>query len=584
MVKAAAPAATSADLYAKPGPNEEYIPSWVVFDKQVLKFDGFFKEAVHDSTLETYRVRRINVLFYLEDDSVSVMEPRTKNSGMQQGTLIRRHRVQKEDSAQYFTVKDFAVGSDITMYGRTFHIVDCDQFTRNFYERLGIAQGAQEEAPVDQHAEWLERQQPIVQRATATPNSVFGVKSLTSGGLSSPGRVKRDPLLQFLQNDRKVLRYFCMWEDGLDKRKFTLHYFLADDTIEILERVPPNSGRDPFPTFMKRQVLPKGFCGIKELKIGTAVVIHNRSFFIYDVDAFTKQFYEEHYAMSDEDFAPIDVDDKAKALPRRPIADYNGFGSEEDSLSACLSLDPKPPKRDLAKRAQLEGVVMRFSGKFSDKTQDQTRTFGITFFLGDDTVMVTEQQSRNSGFPGGKFFERARAKNPVKVAKARACASPPAGGPRRAAAAAAAAATCTTVEQQLRVQEEAFYHASDFYLGAQVSINSFIFTLLDAADYTICYMEAHPREWPQSDVSTVLDKLASVVEATKVDIAQLMAPAAKDGTVSLEDFSSIMNKADFDLTLQEMRTLQRSLDVNDDGRVHFPFLQKFLYKDTTADA
>jgi len=28
---------------------------------------------------------------------------------------------------------------------------------------------------------------------------------------------------------------------------------------------------------------------------------------------------------------------------------YNGFGSEEDSLASCLSLRPKPPRRDFKK-------------------------------------------------------------------------------------------------------------------------------------------------------------------------------------------------------------------------------------------
>jgi hypothetical protein len=41
-----------------------------------------------------------------------------------------------------------------------------------------------------------------------------------------------------------------------DRRKFVLHYYLADDTIEILESLPPNSGRDAPSVFLKRQKLP----------------------------------------------------------------------------------------------------------------------------------------------------------------------------------------------------------------------------------------------------------------------------------------------------------------------------------------
>lgn len=42
-----------------------------------------------------------------------------------------------------------------------------------------------------------------------------------------------------------------------DPRELVLHYYLADDTIEILEKLAPNSGRDALPVFLKRGPLPK---------------------------------------------------------------------------------------------------------------------------------------------------------------------------------------------------------------------------------------------------------------------------------------------------------------------------------------
>lgn len=42
-----------------------------------------------------------------------------------------------------------------------------------------------------------------------------------------------------------------------DMREMELHYFLADDTIEVVEKVPPNSGRDAIPMFVRRSLLPK---------------------------------------------------------------------------------------------------------------------------------------------------------------------------------------------------------------------------------------------------------------------------------------------------------------------------------------
>lgn len=44
-----------------------------------------------------------------------------------------------------------------------------------------------------------------------------------------------------------------------DAREMEMHYFLADDTVEICERIPNNSGRDAVPMFLRRQRLPKVF-------------------------------------------------------------------------------------------------------------------------------------------------------------------------------------------------------------------------------------------------------------------------------------------------------------------------------------
>jgi hypothetical protein len=40
---------------------------------------------------------------------------------------------------------------------------------------------------------------------------------------------------------------------------YVIHYYLADDTIEIREVHFANNGRDQFPLLLKRQKLPKQF-------------------------------------------------------------------------------------------------------------------------------------------------------------------------------------------------------------------------------------------------------------------------------------------------------------------------------------
>ena len=72
---------------------------------------------------------------------------------------------------------------------------------------------------------------------------------------------KHDILKQFLDHDRHVLRFYCYWDDTDnmfgDPREMVLHYFLADDTVEIREIIKSNSGRDATPMFLRRAPLPK---------------------------------------------------------------------------------------------------------------------------------------------------------------------------------------------------------------------------------------------------------------------------------------------------------------------------------------
>lgn len=70
-----------------------------------------------------------------------------------------------------------------------------------------------------------------------------------------------DTLKQFLEHDRHVLRFYCVWNDPESvcdgPRELVLHYYLSDDTIDIKEITPANAGRDAVPLFLRRDKLPK---------------------------------------------------------------------------------------------------------------------------------------------------------------------------------------------------------------------------------------------------------------------------------------------------------------------------------------
>jgi Ca2+-binding EF-hand superfamily protein len=563
MVGASKPGIGGEQLpFQEPRPNNSNIPrgsgpdlpAWVAFDKQVLSFDSYYMESVSQRPNEPYRVHRCKVLFYLEDDSIQVIEPREKNTGLPQGTIVRRHRIKRPApyDAQFYTVEDFNIGNELTMYGRQFKLVDCDEFTRNFMTKLGVRLNPPQPLPDDPYSE--------------------NRKMLEESMQPLRPYEKRDTLKQFLDHDRHVLRFYCVWDDREsnsfgDLRQMVLHYYLADDTVEVREVFPANSGRDAVPTFLRRGRLPKAveplrrpgeiadrtvlnvfgpmgrggrfildslkmgavnqeFYKDSDLKIGATINVYGRKFLICDCDDFTKEYYNAKYGITD--FTPIRGDIAAvqpgatASKTQRIIPPYNGFGGEEDSLNSCLSLLPKPPKRDFMRfmefdRTGLDGHVLRFLARIdTNRPIESDRRFIVSFYLSDGTVSVFEPQGRNTGIPGGKFLERGTVKKPTS-----------AGG-------------------------SSHYTSSDFFVGATVEFNKHRFILTEADEYAYNYMECHAEEFPQSNIAIVMEKVKQLVADVRLN------ELASYGALPFEDFRQMMQNICQDrLSDQEIITLAR---------------------------
>lgn len=124
-------------------------PKWLKHDRQVLNFTVFFQESVVENANENYRLRKCTMYYYLEDDTIHILETRVPNSGIPQGIFLKRHLVPKVNSIESYTWKDLAVGADIEFYGRFFRLIDADEFTRAFYANEGITQAPAESFPDD---------------------------------------------------------------------------------------------------------------------------------------------------------------------------------------------------------------------------------------------------------------------------------------------------------------------------------------------------------------------------------------------------------------------------------------------------
>ncbi|XP_052530162.1 EF-hand domain-containing family member C2 [Tympanuchus pallidicinctus] len=510
-------------------------PAWIAFDKQVLSFDAYFEEEVPDKNQELYRIRHCKIYFYLEDDTIQVVEPQMKNSGIIQGTIVRRHRIPlpSPNEDQFYTIDHFNINTEVIFYARRYKIIDCDQFTKNFLRKMGFKLNPPGNCPDDPYTK--ERQKILDSMNPLRPYE------------------RIDTLKQFLEHDGHVLRFYCVWNDPEslfhDPRELVLHYYLSDDTIDIKEVIPVNSGRDVVPLFLRRDKLPKyaptglyqpgtitsrtvlnvfgnlvgnrgryildnrktgavhqEFYRDSDLKIGAVINVWGRQIMLCDCDEFTKDYYRTKYGI--EDFTPVPYKAPSPPKAEKPIPPYTGFGSEEDSLCSCMSLLPKPPQKDFKKfmekdRRGLESNTLRFLAKLATENPiDKDRKFVICYFLSDDTISVFEHTQRNTGILGGKFLERSRIKKPG--------------------------------QELFKSEPSEYFKAQDLFIGARVCFHGHNFLLVDADEYTINYMEKHANEFAVADAGFIFKKLKDIAEPRSREIRQVFAAADPQHTKVIE--------------------------------------------------
>ncbi|XP_061390960.1 EF-hand domain-containing family member C2 [Musca vetustissima] len=513
----------------KVGPK---LPPWLAYDKQVLCFNAYFKETLQEVYHAPYQVRKVKIFYYLEDGTMQIVEPKVLNSGIPQGCMVHRQRIPKPPPCQteFISILDLNVNTTVQIFDRVYHITSCDKFTRHFLNKSGIPVPDPVDEPVDPTTEIRKRS------AIKVTNPV----------------PKKHSFAQFLEYDRMVLKFQGYWDDRSefgDVRKLEICYYLSDDTIDIKEHFPRNSGREGPTTFLKRCKLPREFSGLplpgeqtpqsllnvlgtnmrnvryvmdpldvgrkeilyytdKDLQIGTVLNVYGRAVVLTDCDEFTKGYYRKKYGI--EDFTPTPVPSRADdSLPARRreriLPPYNGWGSYEDSEGNCISVEPKPPQADFKKFIQLDRYVLRFGAKLLSTIKENCeRMFIISYYLSDDTIQIFEVASRNSGFLGGEFMKRTRIPLPGQA--------------------------------KFTSRRPQYYRPYNFYIGATVSLKDHIFHVVSADEYTLIYMEHHPDEFPLADIQRIMDKVREVLRNNYKDFVCKCLP---DNQADAKEISTI---------------------------------------------
>lgn len=565
---AGSPAATGSPARGA-GETTSKLPQWVENDRKVLRFYGFFKESVVESNIENHRVRKVILYYYLEDDSMHIAEPRQDNSGIPQGIFVKRHKLTKDEGG-FFTPTDFSVGGEVTIYGRTYYLVDADSFTREHYAgALGMELASPlpyPDDPVDAYRTTFGLNRGLktdgflkTGNTTATDQGrMDDFKRYMEARLGKASHLlSEDKYRQFLENNKKVLRFWCVWDDRQsmygDRRPYVLHYFLEDDTVEILEVRDANNGRDPFPVFLKRGALPKAAQRVQTATVGLAVnkatcytpgdfrlgqyvTMLGRDFLLHDCDRFTKKWYMDNLGFTEDELRPLDIQEPIPPLSKPALAPYNGYGALEDSLQNCLSLVPKPPRRDMHKLMNKDKIILRFTVKIVETDThkhnaiDLARRFVLSYFMMDDTMMLFEPPVRNSGIAGGKYLERAKVYKP---------------------------------------QSEEIYTYLDLYVGGTIMIHNRTFELDQADEYTLIYMENNKHIFIMADHEILLKSLKAQISGREEAIRTAFIAMDKNGSgmLSESELEGALAAAGLKFTRHQAVSLKRRLDKDGSGAI-----------------
>jgi len=512
-------------------------PQWLKFDKVCLRFKGYFDEHVTESAYENWRVRPCTLLYYLDDDTFQIIENKEENSGMPQGDLIKRRRVNIWETKQKCPIdwKDINIGQNLYIYGKKFRVCDCDKFTLEYYTKKGFVLNPPENIPkIDFGEKFKDIDFKKIKKDIAEQKEFTEV--FLGGGHPNGG------LKQFLENDRKVLSFDIIWYDekyDKEEKSYRMNYYLADNQIEVCEKLVNNSGKDPFPRLLKKCKLPKkprlAFCpGLEpeneeyykpeDLKIGNIIFIYGRKCKITGCDEFTKNWYKDNLNIDMSSFNYKASQNKTRILHQIPP--YNGFGTEEDSLLNVFYLDPSGKNKEyITEKFKRDKHILRFLAKLiSDNPSDEERKFMVSFYLRDNAVQVYEIAGKNTGRQSSKFIEKQRIKNPYS---------------------------------------KTYYSEKDFVPGNVIYVNKFIFKLLECDEYTRKYMRDNPEIFHDSNVNTIVGKIKGKVQNENYDdfLVKMLSVIDPQGTnfASLEDIHKGFTQLGIILSEMEVMSLIGSL-------------------------
>ncbi|CAH1731580.1 unnamed protein product [Aphis gossypii] len=467
---------------AKDPPKPIELPHFVKLDRKCLSFNGYTQHTITNSPIETFRVRKVKITYFLVDDTIAVVEPVVKNAGYVQGCVLKRGQIPnpyREGRPWHWS--DFIIGEEINFYGIAYRLCGCDLYTRNYLTSMGVV--VSENLPVidDPYTAIREKKQ---NEQSKLPT------------LSFDGKSAEDKLRQFLEYDGKVLRFYAIWNsdisDPTDFKYFTIVYYLTDDRLEISasKTMGNNCELNPSAVFLSKMKLPKHWSNLppnfpsiyleagneeyqeyyrpRDFIIGNTISVMGRRFMLYDCDPFTRDYYKDMLKIiQPEPIQTINLKKDNLTVARLAIPPHTGIGDPDDTRQNCLSLVPKPPKTlDFVTFVLNATKKLRYKLKMVPVYEvDSLRDFIMEYCIGNDQMCIVELASKNSGFIKGRFMSAARLRKP-----------------------------------NTSVDSNQFYGPKDFAIGAELHAKGLVFIITELDLWSYNYMNENKDMFTQEAI------------------------------------------------------------------------------------